>query len=173
MKNRCEGCVHAAWNRAEGGEFDRYGYGQCTFKYTPLPNSMDYAFKPLGTVAVINRNRQWAKDCPHWKSAVEAALPAVVAGMAGAFYTELYGRSQEQLEEYLWHFKFDASKSAAANIYNFTEMLGLYGKLVRRWEEHHNGSCCVVERVRDKYLMPKIERFAADMRATYGAEGVA
>jgi hypothetical protein len=42
----------------------------------------------------------------------------------------------------------------------FYDMLRLYAGQCRRWEEHHNGSCCVVERVRDTYIMPKVREFA-------------
>lgn len=35
----------------------------------------------------------------------------------------------------------------------------LYAHFCEKWEEQKNGRCCVVERVRDKYLMPKIKEF--------------
>lgn len=58
-----------------------------------------------------------------------------------------------------WYFEWDSERSVAWNIYAFHGCLTLYGGSCRRWEELHNGSCCVVERVRDKYLMPKILEF--------------
>ena len=59
-----------------------------------------------------------------------------------------------------WYFRFEEDKPIAWNMYQFHGCLTLYGGSCRRWEELHNGSACVVERVRDKYLMPKIKEFA-------------
>lgn len=87
----------------------------------------------------------------------------VITSIASAFDAELYGKTESELEEY-WFFKFDREELLERNIYNFYDMLKLYGNFCRRWEEHHNGSCCVVERVRDKYLMPKIKQFVKDIR---------
>jgi hypothetical protein len=94
----------------------------------------------------------------------KALLAETITTLADAFSRDLFDKTKEQLEEY-WHFAFDPKKSVEANIYNFHDMLELYGNFCRRWEEHHNGSCCVVERVRDQYLWPKIKRFADDLRA--------
>ena len=58
-----------------------------------------------------------------------------------------------------WYFRYEPDKSRAWNIYQFHGCLTLYGGSCRRWEEIHNGHMCVVERVRDKYLMPKIRDF--------------
>jgi hypothetical protein len=84
--------------------------------------------------------------------------------MAAAFDVELYAKSQAQLEED-WFFVWDDSAALEWNIYKFHDLLKLYGSQCRRWEERHNGPCCVVERVRDQYLMPKIREFAAKVRA--------
>ena len=71
---------------------------------------------------------------------------------------ELFACTQEQLERY-WFFKWNPDQSKAWNFYEFHELLGLYRRKCRQWEEHYNGHVCVVERVRDKYLLPKIEAF--------------
>ncbi len=71
--------------------------------------------------------------------------------------------TQPQLEGY-WFFKWNHTTSLAANIYKFHKLLSAYGSQCRRWEEMHNGSCCVVERVCDTYLMPKIREFANMVR---------
>lgn len=71
---------------------------------------------------------------------------------------ELYVMSQEELEQ-RWYWEWDDSRSVEWNTYQFTDMLHLYSSSCRRWEEHHNGSCCVLERVRDTYKMPKIRMF--------------
>ena len=87
----------------------------------------------------------------------------VVVKLDQKFSQELFARTQDQLEEY-WHFKYDFGMSIEKNIYAFWKLLNLYQVFCRRWEEHHNGTCCVVERVRDTYLMPKINQFALDLR---------
>jgi len=96
---------------------------------------------------------------------VRQGLKTVIPKILEGFSQELYARTREQLEE-LWHFRFDPEKSAETNIYHFHDMLKLYSGQVRRWEEHHNGCCCVVERVRDQYLMPKIVAFAEDLKGS-------
>ena len=90
-------------------------------------------------------------------------LASTMKTLISNFEEELFSKTQGQLEEN-WFFKFDEKLGAERNIYIFYERLKLYGSFVRRWEEHHNGNCCVVERVRDKYLWPKIKQFADDLR---------
>ena len=68
---------------------------------------------------------------------------------------ELFDLTQDELERY-WFFKYNPAKRLDFNLYEFHDMLGLYENYCRRWEEHFNGHVCLVERVRDKYLMPKI-----------------
>jgi hypothetical protein len=91
------------------------------------------------------------------------ALKSVCDSIISNSNKELFAKSKEQLEEY-WHFKWDDTLGLIYNTYKFFNMLGLYKSFVRRWEEHHNGCCCVVERVRDKYLIPKIAEFYLDMK---------
>lgn len=83
------------------------------------------------------------------------ALTEVLTGLTRACDDELFGKSREQLEEY-WFFRWDDSASLVMNLYHFHDLLGLYSRQCRRWEEHHHGSVCVVERVRDTYMLPKI-----------------
>ena len=71
---------------------------------------------------------------------------------------ELFACSKDELEKY-WHYKPKEDMSEEQRLYNFYKMLKLYASFCRRWEEHHNGSCCVVERVRDNYIMPKIREY--------------
>ena len=70
--------------------------------------------------------------------------------------------NNEELERF-WFFKYDAELNPATNLYVFIGMLDLYKRKCRQWEETHNGSACVVERVRDTYLMPKIKQFLLHM----------
>lgn len=64
-----------------------------------------------------------------------------------------------------WYFQWEPERSMTWNIYKFHGCLSLYGGSCRRWEEMHNGHVCVVERVRDKYLMPKIKEFERMLRS--------
>lgn len=88
----------------------------------------------------------------------------VLTGLARSFDDELAAMPEASLEQH-WHFRWDASNAVEWNVYRFHDLLGLYGRVCRRWEERHHGSCCVVERVRDKYLMPKIRVFLAELAA--------
>jgi hypothetical protein len=92
----------------------------------------------------------------------------VIQSLADAFDNNLFAKSQEQLEEH-WFFNLDPAGSLEVNIYTFYDRLRLYADICRRWEEHHNGPLCVVERVRDQYLWPKIKRFAGDLRGMIAA----
>jgi uncharacterized membrane protein YccC len=93
----------------------------------------------------------------------EKDLGDVITNLVSGFQQELYQKSKEQLKSE-WYWKWDAKKSIERNLYEFTDMLDLHRDMARRWEEHHNGSCCVVERVRDEYLMPRIREFLDQMK---------
>lgn len=60
-----------------------------------------------------------------------------------------------------WYWRWEDGRSTEWNTYKFSDMLERHKRRCRKWEEHHNGSCCVVERVRDKYLMPRVREFLA------------
>ncbi len=93
------------------------------------------------------------------------ALAGVLDGVVDMANARLRGMSEADLES-CWFFRWDDEHSLERNIYEFHKMLQLYGSQCRRWEEVHRGSCCVVERVRDTYLMPKIREFAARIRSS-------
>lgn len=88
-------------------------------------------------------------------------IAAVCGGILSRAQEELRSMTQEDLERY-WFFEYNVCDSKEWNLYRFHSLLELYRGHCRRWEEMHHGSCCVVERVRDKYLMPKIEQFILD-----------
>lgn len=88
----------------------------------------------------------------------QRAIGEVLTSMVSRFDQKLFALSESDLAEE-WYFKWDDKASIVWNIYEFSDMLEMYKRRCRRWEEHHNGSCCVVERVRDKYLMPRIRQF--------------
>jgi len=92
----------------------------------------------------------------------EKDIVTTLEAIADNFNKDLFSRTEAELEDH-WHFEWDKNASIEWNIYKFHDLLKLYGSFCRRWEEHHNGSCCVIERVRDKYLMPKIRKFKSDL----------
>jgi hypothetical protein len=102
----------------------------------------------------------------------DKALGDVMTAIVDSSQKELLRKTQEELEGY-WFFQFDPELSSEQNLYEFSDLLELYSRHVERWEEHHHGSCCVVERVRDKYLMPKIKQFVADIRSQFDTEAQA
>ena len=111
---------------------------------------------------------------PCWKvfmNITKDDLGKVITGIADSFDRELYEKTQAELEE-LWHFKWDENRSIESNIYEWHNCLADYGRFCRRWEHHHNGYICIVERVRDKYLMPKIKAFADIISNVRKAEDV-
>ena len=84
------------------------------------------------------------------------SLETVLTSMADSFAADLFAKQESELDGEYWHFRYDPTRSLEANLYSFFDLLGLYARCCRRWEEHHHGHICVVERVRDKYIMPKI-----------------
>lgn len=86
------------------------------------------------------------------------SLTSVMGNLLRQQQQELYRCSQTELDRY-WYFVYDETMSKTWNIYVFSECLEMYKKKCRQWEEHHNGSLSVVERVRDAYLWPKIKEF--------------
>lgn len=92
----------------------------------------------------------------------EKDIATVLTSLSDRFDNDLYSKTEAQLEEY-WFFTWEETHSLDWNIYNFNKALDLYRGRCRRWEEKHNGCCCVVERVRDKYLMPKIAQFSENI----------
>ena len=88
----------------------------------------------------------------------EQSLKSVTGDLLQQEQQELYRCSQTELDRY-WYFVYDETRSKAWNIYTFSDCLEMYKKKCRRWEEHHNGHVCVVERVRDTYLWSKIKEF--------------
>lgn len=93
---------------------------------------------------------------------IEESLKTVINGLLNAGERELREATEADLEGW-WFFKWDKSQSLEWNIYQFNDLLDLYKSQCRQWEEMHHGHVCVVERVRDKYLMPKIKNFIKDI----------
>lgn len=102
-----------------------------------------------------------ARSCTASGSVIDADFKGIFGALIARSDDELFNTKKEELQRKYFHFRWDESESLAANLYTFTDMLELYRRSVRRWEENSHGSCCVVERVRDEYLMPEIMSFLA------------
>lgn len=87
--------------------------------------------------------------------ALPEAIKDVLTAIVSRSDAELLALTSEQLHEQ-WYFRWNSEASVEWNIYKFSDALEMFKRRCRQWEEHHNGSCCVVERVREKYLMPRI-----------------
>lgn len=92
----------------------------------------------------------------------EPTLPDVLLSMARSFQSELLALSEDELRA-KWCFRWEADAAVDWNLYQFSDRLESYKRQCREWETHHHGSTCVVERVRDKYLMPQIRAFMVEM----------
>ena len=84
----------------------------------------------------------------------------VVHGLAASFDADLLALTQEEIAAE-WYWAWEEDRSKEWNTYQFSDLLELHKRRWRRWEEHHKGHICVVERVRDKYVMPRVHEFLA------------
>ncbi len=90
------------------------------------------------------------------KTNVDASeIGEVMSSFVNAWKREVIEMKKEDLNKY-WHWKYDSDMSKEFNLYTFSDALESYKSTCRMWEEHHNGSSCVVERVRDTYILPKV-----------------
>lgn len=101
----------------------------------------------------------------------------VTSESLAAFAQEIVDRHTRELLDtpeaelsHRWWFSWDEKASIEWNIYKFSDALEMLKRDCRRWEEHHNGYVCVVERVRDKYLMPRIKEFKTTLATKLLAE---
>ena len=85
-----------------------------------------------------------------------------ITSMVENFDEELFLCEEEHLEKY-WHFQWNSSQTLEMNTYFFFQCLEQYSKQCKRWEEHTNGHICLIERVREKYILPKINKFLMDI----------
>jgi hypothetical protein len=85
-------------------------------------------------------------------------LGKCIESMVSRFDAELFALSAEEIAAE-WFWRWETNRSKEWNTYQFSDILELHKRRWRRWEEHHNGSSCVVERVRDKYVMPRVSEF--------------
>ena len=97
-------------------------------------------------------------------SVTKEEIGEVITGLVVSFDTDLLALSADEIAAE-WYWRWEEDRSIEWNTYKFSDILELHKRRWRRWEEHHNGSCCVVERVRDKYVMPRVREFLAALAA--------
>lgn len=97
-------------------------------------------------------------------SVTKEQIGDVITGLAASFDADLLALSADEIAAE-WYWRWEEGRSVEWNTYKFSDILELHKRRWRRWEEHHNGSCCVVERVRDKYVMPRVREFLAALAA--------
>lgn len=91
-------------------------------------------------------------------------LGEVIASIAERENSELMVLQEAELAAQ-WYWRWEKERSVEWNAYAFSDALERYKRRCRRWEERHNGNCCVVERVRDKYVMHRVREFLAALAA--------
>jgi hypothetical protein len=94
----------------------------------------------------------------------EQEIKKAIIGMAAKAASELLALDEDALAA-TWFWRWDKNESVEHNTCEFSDDLDAYKRRCRGWEEHHNGCGCVVERVRDKYLIPKVEEFLEELAA--------
>jgi hypothetical protein len=103
-----------------------------------------------------------ASSAPVERPVMQEQIGEVLTAIIASADKELMELSELELSEQ-WYWHWDDSCSIEWNTYKFSDMLEMHKRRCRRWEEQHNGNCCVVERVRDKYLMPRVRDFVAEL----------
>lgn len=91
-------------------------------------------------------------------------LAKTMISLASSFGKDLLEKSGPEIAAE-WYFKWDETRNIEQNIYEFSDILELHKRRWKKWEEHHNGHVCAVERVRDKYVMPRVREFLALLAA--------
>ena len=90
-------------------------------------------------------------------------IEEVLTALSDRANSELLALSADEIAA-KWHWNWDDGSSIEWNTYHFSRELEAYKRRCRKWEEHHNGPCCVVERVRDKYVMPRVREFIKELQ---------
>ena len=90
--------------------------------------------------------------------AFREVIDEIATALAKTYNSELIALSPEEIANE-WHWKWEEDGSIEWNTYRFSDILELQKRRWRQWEEHHNGTVCIVERVRDKYVMPRVQEF--------------
>ncbi len=92
-----------------------------------------------------------------------AGIGKAIMQMAQTCDAELFALSTDQILAE-WRWRWNPNASELGNVYAFFSQLSLYKYRCERWETYHNGSVCVVERVRDKYILPRIKELLEHLR---------
>jgi hypothetical protein len=108
---------------------------------------------------------RYAKNAKTTSMAVtNEQIREVLTGLAASVDSDLLALSADEIAAE-WYWQWEEDRGVEWNTYKFSDILELHKRRWRRWEEHHNGPCCVVERVRKKYVMPRVRDFLAALAA--------
>lgn len=95
----------------------------------------------------------------------------------GGMLTEIASRADSEMMNLedaelsaQWYWRWEDGRSIEWNTYKFSDALEAHKWRCSRWEARHNGGCFVVERVREKYVMPRVREFLAAL-ATHNENG--
>src|SRR3954464_2906790 len=116
-----------------------------------------------GSFAVYGKLSMIDDPTPAPLALTEKDIKDAITSLMGGFDDELYALSEAELVA-KWYFSWDERADLAWNLYQFSGMLEMHRRTCRRWEEHHHGHDSVVERVRDKYLLPRITAFLDELK---------
>jgi hypothetical protein len=97
-------------------------------------------------------------------TADEQQIKDVITEIAAKAASELLALDEDAVKA-KWYWRWDKNESVEWNTYEFSGDLEMYKRRCRMWEDKHNGIGCTAERVRDKYLMPKVREFLAELAA--------
>ena len=101
---------------------------------------------------------------------IKAAFGEILPRLIDAMDAQLLTMTPEEIQAH-WVWSWQEEASLWWNIYHFADTLELYKEQWRKWEEHHNGYICVVERVAEKYVKPRVDDFVMMMIANTSLKG--
>ena len=101
---------------------------------------------------------------------IKAAFGKILPRLIDAMDAQLLTMTPEEIQAH-WVWSWQEEASLWWNIYHFADTLELYKEQWRKWEEHHNGTTCVVERVARQYVKPRVDDFMRAMIANTSLKG--
>lgn len=114
--------------------------------------------------SVVYRKEEADKVIEHYKKLAEANVETIKKELKDhKHFQDLLSNVCKRIigdkaEEPEFYFKWkDVKEITPITIYQWFKALELYSSLARSWEEQERGSTCVVERVRDEYLLEKCQ----------------
>jgi hypothetical protein len=133
----------------------------CRYLYVRVP-VLPWTFQHAQAGAIPSRQGTNAMTEP---PPTQYKIAEVCNGVLSRRWVEIKRMSKDDLEKQ-WYFFYNKLRTKDQNVYDFHRALADYTRTCRDWETHHHGMECVIERVRDQYLMPRIKAFLAELGVT-------